>query len=76
MAHVALLVTKSKRNPVEGLILRWMATHMRTVADALKEFTPQVTEIYMLGDSRKILKALKAGATLFNEWFANRLGEV
>ena len=49
---------------------------MRTVADALKEVSPQVTKIYMLGDSRTILQALKAGATPFNEWFANRLGEV
>ena len=84
LAHVALLATKSKlnqaggqstpRSEMDGHTLG--ARGMRTVADALKEVKPQVTKIYMLGDSRTILQALKAGATPFNEWFANRLGEV
>jgi hypothetical protein len=39
------------------------ARGMRTVADALREVSPQVTKIYMFGDSRTILQALKAGAT-------------
>ena len=33
-------------------------------------------KVYMLGDSKTILQALKTGATPFNEWFANRIGEV
>ena len=84
LAHVALLVAKSKlnlaggqstpRSEMDGHTLG--ARGMRTVADALKEVSPQVTKIYMLGDSRTILQAMKAGATPFNEWFANRLGEV
>ena len=84
LPHLAMLVAKSKlnlaggqstpRSEMNGHTLG--ARGKRTVADALKEVSPQVTKIYMMGDSRTILQALKAGATPFNEWFANRLGEV
>jgi hypothetical protein len=81
LAHIAMLAAKSKLSPAGGQSTpraemdghTMGARGMRTVADALKEVTPQVTMIYLLGDSRTILQALKAGATPFNKWFANRL---
>ena len=60
LAHIALLAAKSKLNPAGGQSMpqsemdghKLGARGMRTVADALKEIEPQVTKIYMLGDSR------------------------
>ena len=43
---------------------------------ALKEVTPRIQKVYMLGDSRTILQALKSEATPFSEFFANRIGEI
>ena len=83
-AHVALLAAKSKLNPVGGQSTPRSemnghtlgARGMRSVTTALKEVTPAVTKVYMLGDFRTILKALESGATPFSEFFANRIGEV
>ena len=82
--HVSLLAAKSKLNPaggqstprseMDGHTLGARGT--RTIADALKEVTPTITKVYMLGDSQTCLQALKAGATPFSEWFANRIGEI
>ena len=52
------------------------AKGMRTITTALKDVTPTVTKVYMLGESRTILQALESGATPFNDLFANRIGEV
>jgi hypothetical protein len=54
----------------------WGARGIRILADDLKEVKPQVTKIYMLGDSRTILQAFKAGEIPLNEWFANHQWEV
>ena len=48
----------------------------RTINAAMVEITPRIKKIYMLGDSKTVLQALKMGATPFSEWFANRVGEV
>ena len=48
----------------------------RTIAEAMKTIKPRISKAYMLGDSKTVLQALKAGATPFNEWFANRVGEI
>ena len=42
----------------------------------MKDVTPPITRIFMLGDSRTILAALKSEATPFSEFFVNRLGEI
>ena len=83
-AHVSLLSAKSKLNAVGGqsTVRSEMDGHTmaargaRTTMDALKEVTPAITKIYMLGDSRTVLQALKAGAAPFSEWMANRISEV
>ena len=81
---MSLLAAKSKlnlsggqstpRSEMDGHTLGARAT--RTITSALSEVTPRIKRIYMLGDSRTVLQALKAGATPFSEWFANRIGEV
>ena len=83
-AHVSLLASKSKLNPsggqstprseMDGHTLG--ARGARTIAAALDEVTPRIKKIYMLGDSRTILQALKSEATPFSEFFANRIGEI
>ena len=76
---MALLIARSKLNPaggqstpcseMDGHTLGSRAT--RTKADAMKTVKPRIKKAYMLGDSKTVLQALKAGATPFNEWFAN-----
>jgi hypothetical protein len=81
---VALLSAKSKLNTIGGqsTVRSEMDGHtmgargVRTSMDALKEVTPKVTKVYMLGDSTTVLQALKAGAAPFSEWMANRIGEI
>ena len=48
----------------------------RTIDAALADVTPRIKKIYMLGDSRTILQALKSEATPFSEFFANRIGKI
>ena len=82
--HVSLLASKSKLNPsggqstprseMDGHTLG--ARGARTIVTALKEVTPRIQKVYMLGDSRTILQALKSEATPFSEFFANRIGEI
>ena len=48
----------------------------RTINTAMREILPRIRKVYMLGDSKTVLQALKMGATPFSEWFANRVGEV
>ena len=82
--HVGLLTARSKlnkaggqstpRSEMDGHTLG--ARGNRTIVEAMKEITPRVTKVYMLGDSKTVLQALKTGATPFNEWFANRIGKV
>ena len=48
----------------------WMdARGVRITADTLKEISPTVTKIYMLGNSRTVLQALKAGTSSFNSLY-------
>ena len=82
--HLSLLVAKAKLNPsggqstprseVDGHTLG--ARGARTISDALRDVTSPIKRIYMLGDSRTILAALKSESTPFSELFANRIGEV
>ena len=82
--HVSLLASKSKLNPsggqstprseMDGHTLG--ARGVRTIVTALKDVTPKIQKVYMLGDSRTILQALKSEATPFSEFFANRIGEI
>ena len=82
--HVSLLAAKAKLNPsggqstprseMDGHTLG--ARGAKTISDVLKDVTPPITRIYMLGDSRTILAALKSEETPFSEFFANRIGEV
>ena len=82
--YVSLLAAKSKLNPTGGQSTprseldghTLAARGARTVSKAMEQVTPRIKKVYMLGDSRTILQALKAGATPFNEYFANRLGEI
>ena len=83
-AHVSLLASKSKLNPAGGQSTPRSemdghtlgARGARTIAEALKDVTPKIKKIYMLGDSRTVLQALKSEATPFSEFFANRIGEI
>ena len=82
--HVALLAAKSKLNPIGGQSTprsemdghSLAARGTRTISAAMESITPRVKRIYMLGDSKSVLQALKAGASPFSEWFANRIGEI
>ena len=83
-AHVALLAAKAKlnsaggqstpRSEMDGHTLG--ARGVKNITTALKDVTPKITKVYMLGDSRTILQALQSGATPFSEFFANRIGEI
>ena len=74
-AHVALLAATSKlnsaggqstpRSEMDGHTLG--ARGVKTIATALKDVTPKITKVFMLGDSRTILQALQSGATPFSE---------
>ena len=80
-AHVALLAAKAKlncaggqstpRSEMDGHTLG--AREVNTIATALKDVTPKIMKVFMLGDSRTILQALQSGATLFREFFVNRI---
>ena len=80
---MSLLAAKAKLNPSGGQSTprSEMDAHTlgvrgaKTISEALKDVTPPITRIYVLGNSRTILAALKSEATPFSEFFANRLGE-
>ena len=84
LAHVSLLSSKAKlntaggqstpRSELDGHTLGARGT--RNITTALKDVTPRITKVYLIGDSRTILQALEAGAAPFSEWFANRIGEI
>ena len=82
--HVSLLASKAKLNPAGGQSTprSEMDGHTlgsrgaKTITEALKDVTPPIRRVYMLGDSRTVLAALKSEATPFSEFFANRIGEV
>ena len=82
--HVSLLASKAKLNPAGGQSTprSEMDGHTlgsrgaKTITEALKDVTPPIRRVYMLGDSRTILAALKSEATPFSEFFANRIGEI
>ena len=82
--HVGLLTARSKLNSAGGQstprsemdIHTLGARGARTINAAMMEITPRIRKVYMLGDSKTVLQALKMGATPFSEWFANRVGEV
>ena len=81
--HVSLLASKAKLNPAGGQSTPRSemdghtlgARGAKTITEALKDVTPPITRVYMLGDSRTVLAALRSEATPFSEIFANRIEE-